>query len=73
MITKSNITYHLAGGAYPKITIPKGVRCDRAYNLPKANGRWQYWARGWRGMSKDARNIKNSIGFLLSIDEINAK
>lgn len=52
-------------------TVPAGVRCDRAYNLPKdANENWQYWARGWRGMSKSDREAVRGVGILLSVEEI---
>jgi hypothetical protein len=71
MKTKAPIAYTLAGGGYPSVVIPAGVRCDRAYNLPRdAKGRFRYWARGWRGMTPRERNFGRSLGFLLSVDEI---
>lgn len=67
MKTKSPIEYHAA--PYGKITIPAGTSVTRAKNLPD-NGEKRYWAKGWRGMTKQEKSWKNNYGFLLSEKEV---
>lgn len=64
MKTKNPINYW-TGHKY--ITIPAGTRCDPARNLPGEN---LYFARGWRGMSREERGWKNNYGFLLNKEQI---
>lgn len=70
MKTRRPITHHILGTSL-RYTVPVGVRCDRAHNLPlDKNGRFQYWARGWKGVGGDAKEALRSIGILLTVDEI---
>lgn len=70
MKTIAPITYFAA--PYGRIAvIPAGTTVTLAKNLPpRKDGVKQYWSKGWRGMSKQARGWKNSYGFLLTEHEV---
>lgn len=66
MILKKPVEYSFFPSA-GKVTIPAGTRCDPAHNLPVDEHFRKYWARGWRGMSAEARSWKRNYGFLIAI------
>jgi hypothetical protein len=70
MKTQSAIEYKAA--PYGHIaTIPAGTTVQRASNLPASDG-VQYWAKGWRGMTKGERSWQRNYGFLLTHAEVKA-
>jgi hypothetical protein len=69
MLTRKPIQYWMQN---KYVTIPAGTRCDLAANLPQPQEKNNqlYFSRGWRGMSKEARNFGKNVGFLLTRDQI---
>lgn len=71
MKTISPITYFAAPYHERIAVIPAGTTVTLAKNLPpRSDGVKQYWCKGWRGMSKEARSWKNNYGFLLTEHEV---
>ncbi len=68
MRLKEDIPYHCAPYGFIT-TIPKGTECVPAKNMPEREGKKSYWAKGWRGMSREARGWKKNYGFLIEINK----
>jgi hypothetical protein len=52
------------------ISIPVGTSCVPASNLPDHETKELYWCEPWEGMSDFAENTMESIGILLTRNEI---
>lgn len=70
LVTSKKIDFYAKPYYRYVATVPKGAEVHPATNMPKKNGKCQYWVEKWPNMSLKAISFHNTYGFLIEHDEV---